>query len=59
MGKLEFKGNVGDSNTESFKLELDKGVIHLELFLMEPERQWDWDAFCEKVGEYAQRLLKR
>ncbi len=54
---IEHHGNIGESETETFKLDVRDGIIHLELFMGEPEKDWDFAAFSDKVGEYAQQLL--
>lgn len=58
-GGINYSGNVGNSETETFKLEVKDGVVYLELFLGEPKGEWDWLGFSDKVGRYAQNLLKK
>ena len=55
---VEHSGCIGGSKTSTFRLDVKDGVVHLELFLGEPKRDWDYVAFSDKVGEYAQQLLK-
>lgn len=58
-GGVEHRGNIGDSETETFNLEIKDGVVHLELFLGEPKGKWGWLEFPEEVGRFAQKLLKK
>ena len=55
---IEHHGNIGRSETETFNLDVRDGIIHLDLFMEEPKKDWDYVAFSDKVGEYAQQLLK-
>jgi len=55
---IEHHGNIGESETETFKLDVRDGIIHLELFMGEPEKDWDYVDFSDKVGQYAQQLLR-
>ena len=55
---IEYHGNIGESETETFKLDVRDGIIHLELFMGEPEKDWDYVDFSDKVGQYAQQLLR-
>ncbi|MBI2026598.1 MAG: hypothetical protein HYS98_02140 [Deltaproteobacteria bacterium] len=58
-GGIEHHGNIGDSETETFRLEIKDGVVHLELFLGEPKHKWDFLEFSEEVGRVAQKFLKK
>lgn len=58
-GSVEHRGNIGKSVTETFHLEIKEGVVYLELFMHEPSHKWDWLEFPDKVGKFAQSLLKK
>ena len=58
-GSIEHSGNIGNSETETFRLKVDKGVVYLQLFLGEPKHNWDILGFPDKVGKFAQKLLKK
>ena len=55
---IEHHGNIGRSETETFNLDVRDGIIHLDLFMEEPKKDWDYVDFSDKVGQYAQQLLK-
>ena len=58
-GGINHSGNIGNSVTETFRLDVKREVIHLELFLAEPKHKWDFVGFSDEVGKFAQSLLNK
>ena len=58
-GGINHSGSIGDSKSETFRLEVDKGVVYLQLFLGEPKHKWDFVGLSEEVGKFAQSVLKK